>query len=85
MKYWPLQSDLLPSIRCQYLVLVCLLVGHRNVKEFAVKCCTAALCRCPPRMARLIQACWAHRPRDRPSAAEVAKELTLTITQLEVQ
>ncbi|GLI60535.1 hypothetical protein VaNZ11_002682 [Volvox africanus] len=41
--------------------------------------------KCPPRLARLIQACWAHRPRDRPSAAEVVKELTLTITQLEMQ
>ncbi|KAG2448447.1 hypothetical protein HYH02_006339 [Chlamydomonas schloesseri] len=41
--------------------------------------------RCPPRVARLIQACWAQRPRDRPSAAEVVKELTLAITQLEMQ
>ncbi|KAG2493041.1 hypothetical protein HYH03_008704 [Edaphochlamys debaryana] len=39
--------------------------------------------RCPPRLARLIQACWAHRPRDRPSAAEVVKEITLTIAQLD--
>ncbi len=54
--------------------------SHENVS-----CCAAVLCRCPPRMARLIQACWAHRPRDRPSAAEVAKQLTLTITQLEME
>ncbi|KAG2452695.1 hypothetical protein HYH02_002927 [Chlamydomonas schloesseri] len=41
--------------------------------------------RCPPKLARLIRACWDADPRRRPAAAEALKELVLVQEQLLVQ
>ncbi|GIL85726.1 hypothetical protein Vretimale_13165 [Volvox reticuliferus] len=40
---------------------------------------------CPPKLARLIHACWERDPARRPAAAEVAKELALMLQQIQHQ
>ncbi|GIL59744.1 hypothetical protein Vafri_14487 [Volvox africanus] len=41
--------------------------------------------RCPPKLARLIEACWERDPARRPAAAEVAKHLALVQQQVQLQ
>ncbi|GLI70262.1 hypothetical protein VaNZ11_015111 [Volvox africanus] len=41
--------------------------------------------RCPPKLARLIEACWERDPARRPAAAEVAKHLALMQQQIQLQ
>ncbi|GIL59753.1 hypothetical protein Vafri_14487 [Volvox africanus] len=41
--------------------------------------------RCPPKLARLIEACWERDPARRPAAAELAKHLALVQQQVQLQ
>ncbi len=38
--------------------------------------------RCPPKLARLLKACWETDPARRPAAAEAAKELTVLLLEV---
>ncbi|GIL85729.1 hypothetical protein Vretifemale_14113 [Volvox reticuliferus] len=41
--------------------------------------------RCPPKLGRLIHACWERDPARRPAAAEVVKQLALILQQIQHQ
>ncbi|GIL57928.1 hypothetical protein Vafri_13124 [Volvox africanus] len=63
-------------------VAVAFMVAYKGVRP-PLTCLSDS--RCPPKLARLLKACWARDPEQRPAAAEVAKELTLVLQNVERQ
>ncbi|GLI63291.1 hypothetical protein VaNZ11_006197 [Volvox africanus] len=57
-------------------VAVAFMVTYKGVR-LPLTCLSDS--RCPPKLARLLEACWEADPVRRPAAAEVAKELTLVL------
>ncbi|GIL57922.1 hypothetical protein Vafri_13124 [Volvox africanus] len=60
-------------------VAVAFMVTYKGVRP-PLTCLSDS--RCPPKLARLLEACWEADPERRPAAAEVAKELTLVLQEV---